>query len=149
MIFIGSDHGGFELKRIIIKHLTSKKTKVKDIGAKVLKQGDDYPDFALPLAKKVASKKDNLGILICRSGVGMSIAANKVKGIKAALCTAVGQAVTARAHNNCNILVLAADFTSPERNLEIVKTFLQATFSEEERHKLRLKKFEDYERSRK
>lgn len=146
MIFIASDHSGFNLKEEIIKHFETKGIKIKDLGPKILKQDDDYPDFAFPLAKKVASKASHLGILICRSGLGMSITANKVKGIKAGLCTSVGQAVTARAHNNCNILVLAADFALPEKNLEIVKTFFAAGFSGEERNKRRLKKIEDYER---
>lgn len=145
MIFIASDHGGFNLKQAVCKHLKLKKIKIKDLGSKVLNQDDDYSDFAFLLAKKVVRGKDNLGILICRGGIGMSITANKVKGIKAGLCTSVGQAVTARAHTNCNILVLAADYVLEERNLEIVKTFLQGRFSGEERHKARLKKIEDYE----
>ena len=145
MIFIASDHGGFELKQEVFKLLKSKKIKVKDLGPRILNQGDDYSDFAFSLASKVAAKKDNFGILICRSGIGMSIAANKVKGIKAALCTTVGQTVTAKAHNNCNVLVLAADFIKLETNLEIVNTFLEASFCQEERHKRRLKKIEDYE----
>ena len=146
MIFIASDHGGFNLKREIIDYLkTAKKIKVKDLGPKVLRQNDDYADFAFILAKEVIAKPNSFGILICRNGIGMSIAANKIKGIKAGLCTSVGQAVTAKAHDNCNVLVLAADYISEEQNLKIVDTFLAAEFCGEERHKRRLKKIEDYE----
>ena len=148
MIFIASDHAGFELKREIISYFKSGNIKIKDMGPEILRQGDDFPDFAIPLAEKVASGKDDLGILICRNGIGMSIAANKVIGIRAGLCTAVGQAVTARAHDNCNILVLSADFAPQERNLDIIKTFLQGEFSKEERYKKRLDKISDYERKR-
>jgi ribose 5-phosphate isomerase B len=145
MIFIASDHGGFELKSKLAKFLIKEKIKFKDLGPKVLNQDDDYPDFAFPLAKKVAASPKNLGILVCRNGIGVSIAANKVKGVKAGICTFVGQAVTARAHTDCNILVLAADFVPLEKNLKIVKTFLEGEFSGEERHQRRLKKIEDYE----
>jgi len=149
MIFIASDHAGFELKREVCKHLKEKGIKFEDLGPKILKQSDDYPDFALPLAEKVVSQPDSLGILTCRNGIGISIAANKVKGARAGLCTFVGQAVTARAHNNCNILVLAADFVEPEKNWEIINVFLKGKFTEEKRHKRRLKKIADYERGKK
>lgn len=145
MIYIASDHGGFELKREIMKYFKSNGIKIVDMGPKFLKQGDDYPDFAFPLAKKVVAKKNNLGILICRSGLGMNIAANKVKGIRAGLCTYVGQAVMARAHTNCNILVLDSDYTSLEKNMEIIKIFLDGKFSGEERHVRRLNKISKFE----
>lgn len=146
MIFLGADHGGFELKNKIAKFLKAKRKKFNDLGPKWVNMDDDYPDFAFAVAKKVAVKKGNLGILICRSGIGMSIAANKAKGVKSGLCSFVGQAVTARAHNNCNILTLPADFISEERALKIVGTFLEADFCGEERHVRRLKKIEKYER---
>lgn len=145
MIFIGSDHGGWHLKEEIKKWLKQKKMAFEDVGAKILKQDDDYPDFAFPLAKKVARKKDNLGILICRNGVGMCVAANKVKGIRAGICSFVGQAITARAHDNCNVIVLPADFINQEKALKIIETFFQAGFSGEERHKRRLAKIEKFE----
>ncbi|MFC1711085.1 RpiB/LacA/LacB family sugar-phosphate isomerase [Patescibacteria group bacterium] len=149
MIYIASDHGGFNLKREVIDYLKDKKFKVKDLGPKVLRQDDDYPDFAIPLVKKVMAGNKDLGILICRNGIGISIVANKAKGIKAGLCTSVGQAVTAKAHDNCNVLVLAADYLPEETNIEIIKTFLEAEFSGEERHIKRLKKIEDFENSQK
>lgn len=145
MIFIASDHSGWKLKAVIIDWLKQKKLKVKDFGPKILQQGDDYPDFAFPLAKQVVKSKKNLGILICRNGIGISIAANKVKGVKAGLCSFIGQTITARAHDNCNILVLPADFITEEKAVKIVDTFLQAKFSGEERHIKRLEKIEKYE----
>lgn len=149
MIFIASDHGGFELKRELIKYLKGKKIKTQDLGPKFLHQEDDYSDFAFRLAKKVKENKQNIGILICRNGIGMCIAANKVNSIRAGLCTSVGQAVTARAHTNCNILVLAADYVAKETNFIITDTFLEAEFSKEERHLRRIKKMEEYEKKRK
>lgn len=140
MLFIGADHGGWNLKEVIKKWLKSKKIKFEDVGAKVLVQDDDYPDFALPLARKVARAKKNLGILIGRSGIEMSFAADKIKGIRAALCNQLGQTITARAHNNCNVLVLGADFIEEEQALKIVEMFLKAEFSEEERYLRRLEK---------
>jgi ribose 5-phosphate isomerase B len=148
MIFISSDHGGWELKGKIIAWLKQKKLKFQDLGPKVLQQDDDYPDFAFSLAKKVVRAKENWGILICRSGLEMSIAANKVKKARAGLCSFLGQAITARAHNNCNILVLPADFIDEERALKIVKAFSQAEFSQEERNIRRLGKIEKYEKKK-
>ena len=145
MIFIGSDHGGWHLKEEIKKWLKQKKMAFEDVGAKILKQDDDYPDFAFPLAKKVTRGKDHLGILICRNGIGMCIAANKVKGIRAGICSFVGQAITARAHNNCNVIVLPADFINQEKALKIIETFFQAGFGGEERNIRRLAKIEKFE----
>jgi ribose 5-phosphate isomerase B len=142
MIFIGADHSGWKLKAEISKWLKSKKLKFQDVGANVLNQEDDYPDFALNLTKKVTRGKDNLGILICGNGIAMSMTANKVKGIRAGLCSFVGQAITARAHDNCNVLVLPADFINEEKAIKILDTFLQAGFSQEERYIRRLKKIE-------
>jgi len=149
MIYIGADHGGFKLKREIIAFLKEKGHDVKDIGAKILHQDDDFPQFAFKVAHKVAEEKGSLGILICRNGIGMSIAANKVKGIKAGLVSFVGQAITARAHDNCNILVLPADFIDQEHALKIIDTYLKTRFSKEKRYLRRLKVIEEYEKERK
>ncbi len=146
IIFIASDHAGFNLKSEIIKFLSGRQLVIQDLGPKIIKQDDDFPEYAFILAKKVIKQKQALGILICRSGIGMSVAANKVKGIRAGLCTSVGQAITARAHINCNVLVLSADFIPLEKTLEIVKTFFEGEYSEEERYQKRLKKIDDYER---
>ncbi len=149
MIYIASDHAGFELKRELTNLFKEENIPFNDLGPNVVKQDDDYPDFALSLAQKVVKSKGDLGILTCRNGIGMTIAANKVKGARAGLCTHVGQAVTARAHDDCNILVLAADFIDLEQNIAIVKTFLEGEFSGEERHIRRLGKIADYENKHK
>ncbi|HUV47287.1 MAG TPA: RpiB/LacA/LacB family sugar-phosphate isomerase [Candidatus Bathyarchaeia archaeon] len=146
MIFIGSDHGGWNLKQEITKWLKSKKIEFEDVGAKILQQDDDYPDYAFPLVKKVVKNKENLGILISRDGIGMSIAANKIKGAKAALCTFVPQAITSRAHNNTNVLVLAAEFLDEEKAIKIVDMFLKAGFNEEERYNRILRKIDEIEK---
>jgi RpiB/LacA/LacB family sugar-phosphate isomerase len=137
-IYIGSDHGGYNLKEDIKKKLSDEDFKIVDMGAKVLKQDDDYPIFAERVADEVVKKKDNLGVLICRSGIGMSIAANKERGIRAALCTKMGQVIKSRAHNNCNILVLGADFTEADEAASYIKNFIAVEFSKEERHQRRI-----------
>lgn len=140
MLYIASDHSGWKLKAELINWLKSKKIKVEDVGPKLLRQDDDYPDYAIPLAKLVAKGKTDLGILICRNGIGMSIIANKVSQIRAGLCSFVGQAITARAHDNCNVLALPADFITLERALKITEIFLTTDFSQEGRHIRRLDK---------
>lgn len=146
MIYIAADHAGFELKKEIISYLTKEGNQIKDIGPKTFKPEDDYPDFAFPLAKKTAANHKNKGILLCRSGIGMSIAANKVKGARAALCLFAKQAQKAREHNNANILVLAADFSAKEETKKIIKKFLETKFSREEKHIRRVKKIEEFEK---
>lgn len=145
MIFIGTDHSGWKLKQELVSWLKAKKYPVKDLGAKIARQDDDYPDFAFPVASQVIKNKENLGILLCRNGIGMSMAANKVKGVRAGVCSFTGQAITARAHDNCNILVIPADFVNEEQAIRILETFLTAKFNAEERHLKRLKKITDYE----
>ncbi len=146
MLFIGADHGGWNLKETIKKWLTQKKMEFEDVGAKVLVQDDDYPAFALTLAKKVARAKTNMGILVGRSGIEMTFSADKIKGVRAALCSQLGQAITARAHNNCNVLTLGADFIEEEQALKIVDMFLKAEFSQEGRYLRRLKEVEKVEK---
>ncbi|GIW58773.1 MAG: putative ribose-5-phosphate isomerase B [Candidatus Dojkabacteria bacterium] len=134
-IYIACDHGGFELKEDIVKFLKSKHD-VEDLGPKDYDPTDDYPDYALKVAKRVASDKNSLGILICRSGNGMVITANKVKGSYAALCFTPEHAEKARNHDNANILVLPADYLNCcggncncKKHLEIVKSFISSTFA--------------------
>ncbi len=145
MIFIATDHAGFTLKKKIIQFLENESFKIADLGPKKFDSRDDYPDYAFALAKKVSLDPKNKGVLICRSGIGMTIAANKVKGAKAALCLNKLQAKKAREHNNANILVLAADFTSFGQMKEIIRRFLQTKFSNKERHKRRLEKIKKFE----
>lgn len=143
-IFIGSDHRGFKLKEFLKEELRENHFNIVDLGNKVYDKNDNYVDIAIILAERVALKGGK-GILICGSGIGMSIAANKVNGIRAALCLNEKQARMARGHNNANILCLAADLVSEEDNLEISKIFLEGIFSSEERHLDRIQSIKKYE----
>lgn len=134
-IAIASDHAGYELKEYIKANLSQ---ELEDFGTKSL-DSVDYPDFAFPAARSVAEGKNTLGILICGSGVGVSISANKVKGIRAANVFNTEMAMLSRQHNNANILTLAARFIPKENALEMVKTFISTEF-EAGRHQLRLDK---------
>lgn len=122
-IIVGSDHGGYELKKRIIKFLNEEKYKVKDFGA-YSKESCDYPPIGFEVAKAVASGRASRGILICRSGVGMTIVANKLPGIRAAACYDKITARSSREHNDCNVLILAADRTNFRKAKELVKIWL-------------------------
>ena len=145
MIYLGSDHGGFEFKEEIKKYLLEKGIQVEDIGASSLNPEDDYPDFIIPVASKVASNSGSLGIILGRSGNGEAIAANKVKGIRAALCLNEEMAKKAKEHNNANILSLGGDYISVEEAKKVVQAFLDTPFPGDERHVRRIKKIEDIE----
>lgn len=137
-IVIGGDHAGFEYKSEIIKFLQDKGFQVKDEGA-YSSQSADYPDFAHPVAGAVEKKEAEFGVLICGSGNGVAITANKHQGIRAALCWLPDIAVLARQHNNANILCLPARFVSLTSAKEIVEVFLQTAF-EGGRHEARVGK---------
>ena len=137
-IFIASDHGGFKLKNFI-KSFLDKDFAIKDLGPKQNKKSVDYPDFAHKLCKQVSKNKNNIGILVCGSGVGMSIAANKNKGIRAALCYSVENAKLSRLHNDANVITLGERLTKKNIALKCVKTFLNTNF-EGGRHIKRIKK---------
>ncbi len=143
-IAIGSDHAGFELKETIKTFLKEKGIKVKDFGTHS-EERVDYPDYAIPLAESVARGEENFGILICGTGIGMSITANKVKGIRASLCSDVYSAHSAREHNNANVLCLGGRVLGKELAKEIVNTWLNASFLGG-RHKRRIDKIMNYER---
>lgn len=143
-IYIGSDHGGFGLKEKLKKFLGELGQEVEDLGAHELIDGDDYPDFVIPVGEKVV-ENGTLGIVIGRSGNGEAIAANKVFGARAALCKSVEDAKLAREKNDANVLSLGADFVDLETAKNIVKTFLETPFSNAERHTRRIKKITDYE----
>ncbi|MFC1554375.1 ribose 5-phosphate isomerase B [candidate division KSB1 bacterium] len=138
MLIIGSDHAGFELKESIVEYLRSEKIEVEDIGTKS-PESVDYPDFGFKVAESVAEGRFERGILVCGSGVGMSIVANKVPGIRAALCMNTDQAKLCRQHNDANILVLAGRMTDPDTAKDMVKLWLNAGF-EGGRHSRRLDK---------
>ncbi|MCX7714478.1 MAG: ribose 5-phosphate isomerase B [Clostridia bacterium] len=127
MIAIGSDHGGYELKNQIIDHLRSRGMEVKDFGI-YSQDSMDYPDIAKPVCKAVLSGEAEQGILICGTGIGISIAANKIKGIRAALCTDVFSAKMAKQHNNANILCLGGRVTGPELAFMIADTWIDEKF---------------------
>ncbi|MBP1890640.1 ribose 5-phosphate isomerase B [Clostridium moniliforme] len=143
-IALGSDHGGYSLKNEIMEYLSSNGYEIKDFGT-YTKESCDYPDYAEKVAKAVASKEFDLGILICGTGIGMSIVANKVPGIRAALCSDTFSAHATREHNNANILALGERVVGPGLALDIVKTFLDAKF-QGERHERRLNKISAIEK---
>ena len=136
-IFISSDHAGFNLKKNIIKKL-SKKLKIIDLGPSST-LSVDYPDYAHKLSKKVASNSRNLGILICGSGMGMAISANKNKKIRAALCYSIKGTKLSRLHNNANIITLGARLINKNKALNLIRVFLKTKF-EGGRHLRRVKK---------
>lgn len=127
-IAIGSDHGGLEYKNAIIKYLQEKGYETIDVGT-YTKESCDYPQYAHKVAKLVANKEADKGILICGSGIGMSIAANKTKGIRAALCSETTSARLSREHNNSNILCMGERLIGETMALEIVETWLNTEFS--------------------
>ena len=137
-IFIASDHAGFNLKQNVIKHF-SKKLKFVDLGTKNSKISVNYPDFAHVLSKKVASNTKNIGILICGSGMGMVMSANKHKKIRAALCYSVKNSKLSRLHNNANIITLGARLIKKNTAFKCINAFLNTKF-EGGRHTKRVKK---------
>lgn len=142
MIAIGCDHGGYNLKTFIMKHLENRRDEYKDFGT-YSKEACDYPEIAKKVASAVAGGEYDIGIIICGTGIGVSIVANKVKGIRAALCTDVFMAEMTRLHNNANILTLGGRITEPETAVQIVDKFLDTPFSNEERHIRRISMIED------
>ncbi len=144
MIYLAADHRGFRLKEELKKMLDEELYEYRDLGALKYDKNDDYPVFAFKLAETVA-KDNGRGILVCGSGAGASIAANKVKGVRAGLCTTPKQAEASRNDDDINVLCLSADWVSLENNQDIVKIFLNTLFSSEERHLRRLIQIKDYE----
>lgn len=137
-IAIGCDHGGFELKNEIIEFLKSENHEVNDFGTNST-DSCDYPDIALPVAEAVAAKEYEFGILICGTGIGIGIAANKVPGIRAALCSDTFSAHATREHNNANILTMGQRVVGAGLALDIVKTFISSEF-QGDRHQNRIDK---------
>ena len=140
-IAISADHAGFELKEILIKGLKESGYDVSDYGTNST-DSIDYPDYSYAAAKSIADGDNELGIIICGSGVGVSITANKVKGIRAANCFNTEMAALARQHNNANVLCLGARFISADQATEMVNTFLTTDF-EGGRHQKRVDKIHD------
>lgn len=145
MIAIGADHAGYELKELIKGYLTQRKIEYQDFGT-FDKQPVDSADVAQPVAEAVADKKCEKGILICGTGIGMSIAANKVPGIRAALVENVFSAKSSKEHNNANIICLGARVIGPSLALMIIDTWLNAEFTGEEKRIRRINKIINIER---
>ena len=137
MIAIGCDHGGFELKEKVVAFLKEKNIEVKDCGC-YSKESCDYPEFGRAAAEAVASGECKKGIVICTTGIGISITANKVKGVRCALCSDTLSAKMTRLHNDANMLAMGAGIVCENLALAIVETFLGTEFSGEERHQSRI-----------
>jgi len=144
-IYLGADHAGFELKEQIKLMLERENFTAYDLGNTEYEQTDDYPDFAKLVAEKAAKSKTARGILCCHSGVGMCIAANKIKGARAIFANNIALAREAVNDNNANILCLGRGYSSIKEAKNIVLIFLKSKFSEAARHKRRLKKIQNLE----
>ena len=140
-IAIGSDHGGFTLKQEIVKYLTGKNIDFEDFGC-YSEKSCDYTEYGRAVAEAVAAGKYEKGILICGTGIGISITANKVRGIRCALCSDCFSAEATREHNDANILALGGRVVGVGLALKIVDTFLNTPFSNEERHIRRISRIE-------
>lgn len=142
MIALGCDHGGFPLMQEVIEHLEARGIEYKNFGT-YSEASCDYPEYAKAVAHAVADGECEKGILICGTGIGISITANKVHGIRAALCHDCFSAEATRLHNDANILAMGARVVGPGHALKIVDTFLDTPFSNEERHIRRISQIED------
>ncbi len=142
MIAIGSDHGGFELKKKLMEHLSERGLEYKDFGT-YSSASCDYPVYAKAVANAVASGECDRGIIICGTGIGVSITANKVHGIRAALCGDCFSAEATRQHNDANVLCMGARVVGEGLALKIADTFLDTPFSNDERHIRRISMIED------
>lgn len=139
-IGIATDHGGFELKQQLAERLRAAGHEVEDFGADKLESGDDYPDFIIPLGQAVAAGKVDRGVAVCGSGVGASICACKIKGVRACLIEDNFSARQGVEDDNMNLICLGGRIEGPELAWDLIQTFLKAKFSGAERHVRRLKK---------
>jgi len=139
-IGIATDHGGFNLKEELVKQLREEGHEVVDFGAHRLNQGDDYPDYVVPLAEAVAAQKVDRGVAICGSGVGASVCANKIRGVRAALIHDHFSAQQGVEDDHMNILCMGGRTVGAAVALDLVQTFLAAEFSQAQRHLRRLSK---------
>jgi len=144
-IAIGADHGGFPLNERVIEELRAAGHEIEDFGTHDGNVPDDYPDYALAVGQAIQNGKVDIGIIICGSGVGANVAANKLRGVRAALCGDTYSAHQSREHDDCNVLCLGARVVGVELALEIVRAFVRARFTGEERHRRRLAKVNEIE----
>ena len=142
MIALGSDHGGYALKMQIIKHLEERGLEYKDFGT-YSEESCDYPVYGKAAARAVASGECDRGIIVCGTGIGISISANKIRGIRCALCGDCFSAAATREHNDANMLALGARVVGPGLALKIVDTFLDTPFSNDQRHIRRINMLEE------
>ena len=142
MIYLGADHRGYKLKEKIKSWLSEQKIEFEDLGADKLDLQDDYPDFARKVAVRVSQKNDSFGILVCGTGAGVDIVANRQKGVRSVLGFDPYQVKMARKNDNVNILSLAADFVSEDLAYKLVVNFLKTPFSGKEKHQRRIGKID-------
>jgi len=139
-VAIGSDHAGYQLKEHVRTWMAERQIDVRDVGPQTFDPADDYPDFARAVAELVRTGQVDLGVVICATGVGSCIAANKVRGVRAALVHEAFSARLSRLHNDANVLCLGASIVAPPYAEEILAAWLEVSFSGEERHRRRLDK---------
>ncbi len=144
-VFIGADHRGFALKEKIKPWLVEQGYEITDVGATALHPDDDYTDFASAVAHNVAKNVDDRGIVMCGSGVGVDVVANKIDGIRSGYAATVKEVQSARRDDNINVLAIAADFTDEEKTKQFIKTFLETAYIKEERFERRIDKIEEIE----
>ncbi len=142
-IAIGSDHAGFDLKENLKRLLKEKGYECHDLGAETFDPQDDYPKFGRKVAAAVASGEYDRGIVMCGTGMGISISANKVPGVRAAVCYSTDMARISRAHNDANVLALGGRIVAKELALDIATTWLETEFCGEERHARRIRQLEE------
>ncbi len=139
-IYLGADHRGFALKEALKPWLSEQGHTVIDCGNQIYDKDDDFPDFAFPVADRVAAEPVARGVLICGSGVGICVAANKVKGVRCALTSKVEEVESARQHSDANVMALSADYIDQELAKQLVSIFLKTAFIQDERYQRRLDK---------
>ncbi len=144
MIALGSDHGGFDIKQVVIEHLKERGIEYKDFGT-YDKNSCDYPIFGKAAAEAVANGECEKGIVICTTGIGISIVANKIKGVRCALCSETTSARLTREHNDANVLAMGGGFVGPVLANEMVDVFLDTEFSGLEKHSRRISKISEIE----
>ena len=145
-IAIGADHGGYPLNERVLDELRAAGHELEDFGTHDGTKPDDYPDYAWQVGEAVRSGRAEIGIVICGSGVGANVAANKIRGVRAALVADTYSAHQCREHDDCNVLCLGARVVGSELAMEIVHAFVNARFTGEERHQRRLNKVLEIER---